>query len=85
MFYLPMLLTVCYVFFHVFLIQKYYLKWATLSVIFYTFLTFKVFAQYEFVAYFLVANLMFILMLIAAFFTRPRLFVFTKEEKEHFY
>ena len=81
MFYAAFLYTVVYTLLQVFLIHKYYLITATLGTITFTILTSTVFLNFDFIVYLILANLMFYLMLIAAFFTRPR-FVLIKEEKE---
>ena len=81
MFYAAWIYTVSYIFLQVFFIHNYYLKTATLGTITFTIITYTVFYDFDFIVYLVLANVMFYLMLIAAFFTRPR-FVFIKEEKE---
>lgn len=80
MFYGAGFYTIAYIFLQVFFIHNYYLKTATLGTIIYTIMTCTVFLEFDFIVYLVLANLMFYLMLIAAFFTRPR-FVLIKEEK----
>ena len=81
LFYAALFYTVGYTFLQVLFIHKYYLKTATLGTITFTIITYTVFYNFDFIVYLMLANVMFYLMLIAAFFTRPR-FVLIKEEKE---
>lgn len=80
-FYAAWIYTVCYIFLQVFFIHNYYLKTATLGTIIYTIMTCTVFLNFDFIVYLVLANIMFYLMLIAAFVTRPR-FVLIKEDNE---